>query len=104
MKELMKALSTDGNYEISEEMKAELADFYGNYASEAETAEAEEEYEETEEEAITAISHPSSSPNGITIGYYNLQGMPLTEKPQSGVYIEIGTDAKGKLITRKVVQ
>ena len=61
-------------------------------------------FEETEEEAITAISHPSSSPNGITIGYYNLQGMPLTEKPQSGVYIEIGTDAKGKLVTRKVVQ
>ena len=61
-------------------------------------------FEETEEEAITAISHPSSSPNGITIGYYNLQGMPITEKPQSGVYIEIGTDAKGKLVTRKVVQ
>ena len=37
--ELMKALNTAGNYEISEEMKAELADFYGNYASEAETAE-----------------------------------------------------------------
>ena len=36
---LMKALSTEGSYEISEEMKAELADFYGNYASEAETAE-----------------------------------------------------------------
>ena len=61
-------------------------------------------FEETEEEAITAISHPSSSSNGITIGYYNLQGMPLTEKKQSGVYIEIGTDAKGKLVTRKVVQ
>jgi hypothetical protein len=61
-------------------------------------------FEETEEEAITAISHPSFSSNGITIGYYNLQGMPLTEKPQSGVYIEIGTDAKGKLVTRKVVQ
>ena len=61
-------------------------------------------FEETEEEAITAISHPSSTPNGITIGYYNLQGMPLTEKKQSGVYIEIGTDAKGKLVTRKVVQ
>ena len=36
---LMKSLNTDGSYEISEEMKAELADFYGNYASEAETAE-----------------------------------------------------------------
>jgi threonine synthase len=37
--ELMKALSADGNYEISDEMKAQLEDFYGNYASEAETAE-----------------------------------------------------------------
>ena len=35
---LMKALNTEGNYEITEEMKAELADFYGNYATEAETA------------------------------------------------------------------
>jgi threonine synthase len=35
----MKALSAAGSYEISEEMKAELADFYGNYASETETAE-----------------------------------------------------------------
>ena len=35
----MKALNAEGSYEISEEMKAELADFYGNYASEAETAE-----------------------------------------------------------------
>lgn len=36
--ELMKELSTDGSYQISEEMKAELADFYGNFASEEETA------------------------------------------------------------------
>ena len=38
-KELMTALSTSGKYEISDEMKAELKDFYGNYATEAETAE-----------------------------------------------------------------
>ena len=37
-KELMKSLSETGVYEITEEMKAELADFYGNYATEAETA------------------------------------------------------------------
>ena len=37
--ELMKSLSTTGKYEITEEMKAQLQDFYGNYASEAETAE-----------------------------------------------------------------
>lgn len=36
---LMSALSTDGKYEITEEMKVQLADFYGNYANEAETAE-----------------------------------------------------------------
>lgn len=35
----MKALNAKGSYEISAEMKAELADFYGNYAAEAETAE-----------------------------------------------------------------
>ena len=36
---LMSALSADGKYEITEEMKVQLADFYGNYANEAETAE-----------------------------------------------------------------
>lgn len=37
-KELMTALSTAGKYEITDDMKAELKDFYGNYANEAETA------------------------------------------------------------------
>ena len=37
-KSLMAALSGQGRYEISPEMRAELKDFYGNYASEAETA------------------------------------------------------------------
>ena len=37
-KELMAALSGQGRYEITEEMKAQLQDFYGNYASEEETA------------------------------------------------------------------
>lgn len=37
-KELMAALAGQGRYEITEEMKAALTDFYGNYASEAETA------------------------------------------------------------------
>ena len=37
-RELMSALSGNGKYEITDEMKAQLADFYGNYASEAETA------------------------------------------------------------------
>ncbi len=36
---LMTALNGTGKYEITEEMKAQLQDFYGNYASEAETAE-----------------------------------------------------------------
>ena len=36
---LMSALNGSGKYEITEEMKAQLQDFYGNYASEAETAE-----------------------------------------------------------------
>lgn len=37
-KELMDALKSEGKYEITPEMKAELADFYGNYTSEEETA------------------------------------------------------------------
>ena len=37
-KELMAALNGQGRYEITEEMKAQLQDFYGNYASEKETA------------------------------------------------------------------
>jgi len=36
--ELMRMLVTEGVYEITPEMKANLEDFYGNYASEAETA------------------------------------------------------------------
>ncbi|MCM1047481.1 MAG: threonine synthase [Clostridiales bacterium] len=36
--EFMAALSGEGSYKITEEMKAELVDFYGNYANEEETA------------------------------------------------------------------
>ncbi len=36
--ELMKSLVTNGKYEITEEMKVKLADFYGNYTSEEEMA------------------------------------------------------------------
>ena len=39
-KAMMQALSGEGEYTITEEMKAGLADFYGNYADEKETAEA----------------------------------------------------------------
>ncbi|MBO4291548.1 MAG: threonine synthase [Lachnospiraceae bacterium] len=39
-REFMAALSGKGKYEITEEMKDRLKDFYGNYASEKETAEA----------------------------------------------------------------
>ena len=37
-RDLMNALTGNGKYEITEEMKAQLVDFYGNYASEEETA------------------------------------------------------------------
>lgn len=37
-KEMMGALSKDGKYEITEAMKVQLADFYGNYAKEEESA------------------------------------------------------------------
>ena len=38
-KALMESLAADGKYVIDEQMKAQLADFYGNYANEEETAE-----------------------------------------------------------------
>ena len=36
--ELMKSLKDTGKYEVTEEMKEQLSDFYGNYATEAEDA------------------------------------------------------------------
>lgn len=46
--ELMKSLQEEGIYEITPEMKEQLKDFYGNYATEAETAMViKEVYEET---------------------------------------------------------
>lgn len=46
--ELMRQLTEVGRYEITEEMKAKLGDFYGNYASEAETSqEISEVYQKT---------------------------------------------------------
>lgn len=38
-KELMTSLTTTGKYDITDDMRAELEDFYGNYATEKETAE-----------------------------------------------------------------
>lgn len=38
-KELMTSLTTTGKYDITDDMRAELKDFYGNYATEKETAE-----------------------------------------------------------------
>ena len=38
-KELMTSLTTTGQYDITDDMRAELKDFYGNYATEKETAE-----------------------------------------------------------------
>ncbi len=47
-KELMESLATEGKYEITPEMREELSDFYGNYATEEETAEIIREiYEKT---------------------------------------------------------
>lgn len=38
-KELMTSLTTTGKYDITDDMRTELKDFYGNYATEKETAE-----------------------------------------------------------------
>lgn len=46
--EFMKALAAEGRYAVTPEMKAQLADFYGNYATEEETAQSIRSlYEET---------------------------------------------------------
>lgn len=46
--EFMAKLNTEGKYEITEEMKQQLCDFYGNYGTEKETAEMIKKiYEET---------------------------------------------------------
>lgn len=46
--QLMKNLATNGKYVITDEMKAELDDFYGNYATEDETAKViKDTYEKT---------------------------------------------------------
>lgn len=47
-RELMESLGVSGKYAVTDEMKAQLTDFYGNYASEAETAaEIKEVYDKT---------------------------------------------------------
>ncbi len=47
-KELMQNLTSKGEYTITDDMKARLSDFYGNYATEAETAATiKAEYEDT---------------------------------------------------------
>ena len=47
-KELMESLKNTGKYDITTEMKAEMADFYGNYTTEAETSKTIRElYEKT---------------------------------------------------------
>ncbi|MDE6907043.1 MAG: threonine synthase, partial [Lachnospiraceae bacterium] len=47
-RELMENLSVSGKYAVTDEMKTQLTDFYGNYASEAETAaEIKEVYDKT---------------------------------------------------------
>ena len=61
-------------------------------------------YEETEE-AVTSVEPlmPNHAAKRIT-GYYNLQGMPLNAIPLSGVFIEVGVNKEGTIVTRKVVR
>lgn len=61
-------------------------------------------FEETEE-AVTSVEPlmPNHAAKRIT-GYYNLQGMPLNAIPLSGVFIEVGVNKEGTIVTRKVVR
>ena len=49
---LMKALSKDRKYDITDEMKDQLQDFYGNYATEEETSAVIKEYYEKDSYVI----------------------------------------------------
>lgn len=62
-------------------------------------------FEETEEEAVvTDIASLKNKTADYPIGYYNLQGVPLSDKPLSGVYIEAAISEDGKLRVRKVIR
>ena len=50
--ELMQSLSKDGAYTLTEDMRAQLGDFYGNYCSEEETADAIRSVYETSQYVI----------------------------------------------------
>ncbi len=61
-------------------------------------------FEETEEEAVTSI--PSTLVDkvpGMTVGYYNLQGVRLAEEPASGIFIEVLVEENGSVVSRKMM-
>ena len=63
--ELMKELTTDGVYTITDDMKAKLAEFYGGYATEAETAATIKKVYESDDYIIdthTCLLYTSPSP------------------------------------------
>ena len=60
-------------------------------------------FEETETEAVTSTpSTHKGVPQGITIGYYDLQGVRLEKRPTSGIFIEVLVGEDGTTISRKI--
>lgn len=69
----MEELSTDGKYAITDEMRAQLADFYGNYTSEEETAKTIKKlYEDT---GYIIDTHTAVAA-GYTISIRRIPGIP----------------------------
>lgn len=70
---MMEELSTDGKYAITDEMRAQLADFYGNYTSEEETAKTIKKlYEDT---GYIIDTHTAVAA-GYTISIRRIPGIP----------------------------
>ena len=65
-KELMDSLKKDGRYTITDDMRAKLEDFYGNYASEAETA------EETSEDTAPTYDMQLTFEDGTTADVHGI--------------------------------
>lgn len=70
---MMEELSTDGKYAITDEMRAQLADFYGNYTSEEETAKTIKNYMRIPDILLIPIQR---LPLGYTISIRRIPGIP----------------------------
>ena len=76
--DFMKALNTNGKYEITPAMKEQLADFYGNYTSEEETA---EEIRNLYEKTGYIIDTHTAVATGVYHKYLKKESQHLNQNP-----------------------